>query len=74
MRKYTPKDNVQAKAYYTDRFWVAPRVPREEVEEGTHFAEVVAALGSLAKEAHIEIGQLVIHINAGENFQVIKMQ
>lgn len=72
MRKYTPKDNVQAKAYYTDRFWVAPRVPREEVEEGTYFAKVVAALGSLVKEAYIEIGQLVVHINAGENFQVIK--
>ena len=36
MRKYVPKDNVQGKSYYTDRYWVAPRVPRIEVEAGSH--------------------------------------
>jgi len=44
MRKYTPKDNVQGKAKYTDRFWVAPRVPRESVETDEHFAAVDAAV------------------------------
>ena len=72
MRKYTPKDNVQGKSYYTDRFWVAPRVPRHEVEAGSHFAAVVDALGKLAKESYIEIGQLVVHIDATENVEVIK--
>jgi NADH-quinone oxidoreductase subunit C len=71
MRKYVPKDNVQAKSYYTDRFWVAPRVPRTEVED-EHFAAVVTALGDLAKESYIEIGQLVVQIDATTNFTVLK--
>ena len=71
MRKYVPKDNVQGKAYYTDRFWVAPRVPRTEVED-EHFAAVVKALGKQANESYIEIGQLVVHIDATNNFAVLK--
>ncbi len=73
MRKYTPKDNVQGKSYYTDRFWVAPRVPRMEVEEGSHFANVLKALGKKAKETYIEIGTLVIHIDAKKNLEIIKI-
>ena len=72
MRKYTPKDNVQKKSYYTDRYWVAPRVPREEVEAGSHFADVVKALGRKAKESYVSVGQLVIHIKATDNFDVMK--
>jgi NADH-quinone oxidoreductase subunit C len=72
MRKYTPKDNVQGKAYYTDRFWVAPRVPRNEVSD-VHFTSVVSALGNDVKEAYVEVGQLVIHIEATRNFEVIKV-
>lgn len=71
MRKYTPKDNVQAKSYYTDRFWVAPRVPRESVEDA-HFSSVVSALGEMAKESYVEIGQLVVHIDATQNVKVMK--
>jgi len=71
MRKYVPKDNVQAKSYYTDRFWVAPRVPRSEVED-EHFAAVVKALGEQAKASYMEIGQLVVHIDATNNFSVLK--
>lgn len=71
MRKYVPKDNVQGKAYYTDRFWVAPRVPREAVEDA-HFKDVVKALGKLANESYIELGQLVVQIDATDNFAVMK--
>lgn len=71
MRKYVPKDNVQGKSYYTDRFWVAPRVPRTEVEDA-QFASVVEALGDLAKESYIEIGQLVVQIDASNNVAVLK--
>ncbi len=70
MRKYVPKDNVQAKAYYTDRFWVSPRVPRTKVEDA-HFSSVVNALGDLVKEHYVEIGQLVVHIEATTNFEVM---
>jgi len=71
MRKYVPKDNVQGKSYYTDRFWVAPRVPREEITEG-HFSDVVKAVGESAKESYIELNTLVLQIEATDNFSVIK--
>jgi len=73
MRKYTPKDNVQGKAYYTDRFWVAPRVPRLDVEEGSHFATVVSTLKKFAKESYIEVGQLIIHIKPTDNISVLSL-
>ena len=71
MRKYVPKDNVQAKSYYTDRFWVAPRVARVVVEAESHFADVVKALGKLSKDSYVEIGQLVVHIEATTNVEVM---
>jgi len=73
MRKYTPKDNVQKKSYYTDRYWVAPRVPREEVEAGSHFASVVDALAQQSKESYVEVGQLVVHIASKDNFETIRI-
>jgi len=71
MRKYVPKDNVQGKAYYTDRFWVSPRVPRVEVEDA-HFVSVVSTLGTNVQDAYVELGQLVIHIDPTYNYNVIK--
>ncbi|MDQ7086143.1 MAG: NADH-quinone oxidoreductase subunit C [Sulfurovum sp.] len=71
MRKYVPKDNVQGKAYYTDRFWVSPRVVRDAVEDA-HFATVVEAVSSWSNETYIELGQLVIHIKPEDNFTVMK--
>ena len=73
MRKYVPKDNVQGKSYYTDRYWVAPRVPRMEVEAGSHFSEAVKALGKLSKESYIELGQMVVHIDATKNVEAMRI-
>jgi NADH-quinone oxidoreductase subunit C len=72
MRKYIPKDNVQGKAYYTDRFWVSPRVPRVEVEDA-HFASVLTSLGKLVNANYVEIGQLVVHIDPTDNFEVMSI-
>ena len=74
MRKYTPKDNVQGKSYYTDRFWVAPRVPREDVEAGSHFDAVLKAVGKNVKvlDAAVEIGQLRIVIDAKNNVEALR--
>jgi len=44
MRAYTPKDDVQAKAYYTDRFYVSPQVPKSPVESDEVFAKDLAAI------------------------------
>jgi len=75
MRKYTPKDNVQGKAYYTDRFWVAPRVPTTKVEEGSHFAEVVKTLSSKITllDAVVQIGQLRVVVNATDNLETLRI-
>jgi NADH-quinone oxidoreductase subunit C len=73
MRKYTPKDNVQKRAKYNDRFWVAPTVPRLEVEEG-HFRDVANKMAGSVEvlDIYVEIGQLVIHINPQENLKALE--
>lgn len=73
MRKYTPKDNVQKKSYYTDRFYIAPRVPRSQVESGSHFADVVNALKKLAFESYVEFNQLIVHIKSTDNIKVLQI-
>jgi NADH-quinone oxidoreductase subunit C len=73
MRKYVPKDNVQGKAYYTDRFWVAPRVPRQEVSDDAHFASVVEAVGDMVNESYVELRNLVLHIDPQNNVAVMKI-
>ena len=39
MRKYTPKDSVQKQAYFTDRFFVSPPVPRFNPNSDEIFAK-----------------------------------
>jgi len=76
MRKYTPKDNVQAKAKYTDRFWVAPRVPQEPIEEGSFFESVINELKSAnidILDSYIEIGQLVIKVKPEQNVDALRV-
>lgn len=75
MRKYTPKDNVQAKSYYTDRFWVAPFVPKSDVSEDAHFSKLLEVIKDSieVKDAYIQIGQMIVHINPEDNFKVLKL-
>lgn len=75
MRKYTPKDNVQAKAYYTDRFWVAPTIPREDVASDEHFSSLLEMIKKSinVKEAYIQIGQMIVHIDPEDNFKTLKL-
>ena len=75
MRVYTPKDDVQAKAYYTDRFYVAPQVPKEAVESDEVFASDLAAIKAKFEvlDAYIQVGQMVVYIDAKENYNVIKL-
>jgi len=75
MRKYTPKDNVQGKAYYTDRFWVAPSVPRTDVSEDAHFTALLEKIKAHAavKDAYIQIGQMIVDIYPEDNFTILKL-
>lgn len=70
MRKYTPKDNVQKKAYYTDRYHVVPSVPTFAVESDEVFAKQLEILKAkvAVKSAKIMLGQMIVEINAEDNF------
>jgi NADH-quinone oxidoreductase subunit C len=69
MRPYRPKDNLQKKAYYTDRFWVAPKIPEEDVSTDEVFAADLEKIKSKfdIKKAFIQRGQLVIIIDPSIN-------
>jgi NADH-quinone oxidoreductase subunit C len=75
MRPYIPKDNVQKKAYYTDRFWVAPCVPEELVPSEGVYAEDLAAVKAKCEvlKAYIQRDQLVIYINPEDNIEVLRI-
>ncbi|MCH9739274.1 MAG: NADH-quinone oxidoreductase subunit C [Epsilonproteobacteria bacterium] len=74
MRKYVPKDNVQGKAYYTDRFHVTPSVPKENVASDEIFAKQLAAVEAKMEvlSAHIQLGQMVIEVKAEDNYKAIE--
>jgi len=74
MRAYTPKDNVQKKAYYTDRYYVAPQVPKEKPESDEAFAADLEAIKAKfdVLDAFIQVEQLVIFIKPEDNFGVLE--
>ena len=75
MRAYSDKKDAQKKAYYTDRYWVAPTIPREKVENDAVFAADLEAIKAkfTVLDAYIEVEQLVVIINPDDNFGVIKL-
>jgi NADH-quinone oxidoreductase subunit C len=75
MRAYKPKDDVQAKAYYTDRYYVAPQVPKKDVSEDAVFAADLEAIKAKfeVKEAYIQVEQMVIYINPHDIYGVLEL-
>ncbi|HEX5622971.1 MAG TPA: NADH-quinone oxidoreductase subunit C [Sulfuricurvum sp.] len=75
MRAYTPKDDVQKKSYYTDRFWVAPHVAKSEVSDDAVFAADLEAIKAKfdVLDAYIQVDQMVVMIKAEDNFGVIEL-
>ena len=74
MRVYQDKNNAQKKAYYTDRFWVAPQIAKFDVEIDEIFAKDVAHLREKFTiiEAYIQKDQLVIYIKPSDNVNVLQ--
>ncbi|AFL67485.1 NADH-quinone oxidoreductase subunit C [Sulfurospirillum barnesii] len=74
MRVYSDKKNVQKKSYYNDRYFVAPEIPKEDIESDAVFAKDVKDLETsfFIKEAYIQRGQLVIYISAKDNVKVLE--
>ena len=75
MRAYKPKNDVQAKPYYTDRFYVAPQVPKFDVETDEVFASDLEAIKAKfeAKDAYIQVEQMVVYINAHDIYGVLEL-
>jgi NADH-quinone oxidoreductase subunit C len=74
MRRYSPKENLQKKAYYSNRFKKEPTLPREEVSNDPVFAQHLEALQEInILESYIMRGQLVIIINPEDNVKALKI-
>jgi len=75
MRAYTPKDDVQKKSYYTDRYYVSPQVPKQEVESDESFAADLAAISAKfeVKEAYIQVEQMIVFIDPKDNYKVLEL-
>ena len=75
MRAYKPKDNVQKKSYYTDRYWVAPQVPTSKVEDDAVFAADLAAIKAKfdVSDAYIQVEQMVVYIKPEDNYGVLEL-
>ena len=75
MRAYTPKDNVQKKAYYTDRFFVSPQVPKQKPESDEVFNADLEAIKAKfdVLDAYIQVEQLVVFINPQDNYKVLEL-
>lgn len=73
MRQYKEKENVQKKPYFSDRFWVAPQVPKFDVQSDAVFAQDLAILKEKfeIQEAYIQRDQMVVYINATDNVDVL---
>ena len=74
MRAYKDKKNTQAKPYYSDRFWVSPKVDKEDISSDSIFSKDVEQLKAKfeIKKTYIQLDQLVVYINPRENKSVIK--
>ena len=75
MRKYVPKDSVQKKAYYTDRFHIVPSVPTQDVSTDEVFAKQFETLSSQVeiKSAYIQIGQMRIEVDHKDSYKAIEI-
>ena len=74
MRAYTPKDDVQRKSYYNDRFYVTPTLERGSVYNDSTFSSDYSSLKNVVtiNEAYIELDHLVIVINPEDNVKAIE--
>ncbi|QOY54371.1 NADH-quinone oxidoreductase subunit C [Candidatus Sulfurimonas marisnigri] len=75
MRAYTPKDDVQKKAYYTDRFYVSPQVPKSTVESDEVFNSDLEAIKVKfdVLDSYIQVGQMVVFIKPEDNYKVLEL-
>lgn len=64
MRPYQPKDNVQKKAYYSDRFRTPSKTKRSDPAKSDVFKGEDGVIKEFVEviESYVEIGQLVVYV------------
>jgi NADH-quinone oxidoreductase subunit C len=74
MRAYQPKENVQKKSYYNDRFYVTPTLARKSVYDDSTFSNDYLSLSKKVKidDVYLELDHLVMWINHQDNISAIK--
>ena len=75
MREYKPKNDLQKKQYYSEKFYIAKQTPKE-VASGSKFDEELAALeqsGVQILSSYVEFDQLVLYVNSSENFKALEV-
>lgn len=75
MREYKPKDDVQKKSYYSDRFYVTPQTSKKDFTEDEIYTKDVEFLSSSLniEKSYIERDELVIYINSDENVRALEL-
>ena len=74
MREYKPKNNLQKKQYYKEKFYIEKQIPKDEVR-GSKFDEELAILEQSGVEilsSYVEFDQLIIYVNSCENFKALE--
>jgi len=74
MRAYKPKDNVQRKSYYNDRFYIVPQLAKQSVYDDSTFSNDYLSLKGVVdiSDAYIQADHLVMYVNSQDNFKAIK--
>lgn len=74
MRKYTPKNDVQKKSYYNDRFFVTPQTPKEEISSDEVFASDYEKILEkfMVLNSYLELGHMIIYVHASDNYEIVK--
>lgn len=75
MREYKPKDDVQRKSYFSDRFYVTPSLPRKDINSDEIFAKDFEEINYRisVKEAYIEHTHLVVIIDKSFLISCVKL-
>ena len=74
MREYKPRKNAQKQVNYKDRFYVAPSIPRESIENDAIYYSDVQNLGEQVAilESYIERGTLVVWVEKDSVFKALE--
>ena len=75
MREYKPKNDLQKKQYYKEKFFIPQESLKNKVS-GSNFEseiEILEQCGVKILSSYIEFDQLVIYVNSSENYKTLEV-